>query len=341
MPAEDVAQRLPAPGTPERERGGRARARDHRARRDRRRRARGRHGDALRLPGQGPRARARRPRPELPRPQARRPDRARRRRHADDELRDARRAGRGGRGDRRPPGAATRIVALAADGSLFLDDDGGPSPHAPGHGDLGDALQLSGALERYRRAACARSSCATSTTSARRSTRRWPACTRARRRDHGGARLQAAGRRGGRARAARRRLVALAEAFRVPDDFPHERFPLFNTNTLWIDTRRSRRAPIPGAWPARTWTGARRSSRAARRRAHLVASVALRPRPSRRSQVRFVPVKDPDDLAAAQDQIAAICRERLGSPLIRAPPPVSGEWKRYGWCEPGRCPAEP
>jgi hypothetical protein len=30
---------------------------------------------------------------------------------------------------------------------------------------------------------------------------------------------------------------------------------------------------------------------------------------------RFVPVKDADDLAAAQDQIAAICRERLGLEL--------------------------
>ena len=34
--------------------------------------------------------------------------------------------------------------------------------------------------------------------------------------------------------------------------------------------------------------------------------------PREGAESRFVPVKDADDLAAAQDQIAAICRERLG-----------------------------
>ena len=29
--------------------------------------------------------------------------------------------------------------------------------------------------------------------------------------------------------------LAIAEAFRVPEGFPHEQFPLFNTKTLWID----------------------------------------------------------------------------------------------------------
>ena len=108
--------------------------------------------------------------------------------------------------------------------------------------------------------------------------------------------------------------LALAEAFRVPEGFPHEQFPLFNTNTLWIDlpaldgargihlVRRAQERRRPRGDPVR----------AAGRRAHLVASLALRPRPRDGAGSRFVPVKDEDDLAAAQEQIAAICRERLG-----------------------------
>ena len=54
-------------------------------------------------------------------------------------------------------------------------------------------------------------------------------------------------------------------------------------------------------------TGARRASMIGRnghpsRYAHV---------PREGAESRFVPVKDEDDLAAAQDQIAAICRQRL------------------------------
>ncbi|MBK7582603.1 MAG: UTP--glucose-1-phosphate uridylyltransferase [Myxococcales bacterium] len=38
---------------------------------------------------------------------------------------------------------------LHPDGSLFLDDEGQPSLHAPGHGDLPDALRASGLLARF------------------------------------------------------------------------------------------------------------------------------------------------------------------------------------------------
>lgn len=40
-------------------------------------------------------------------------------------------------------------LRLAPDGNLFLDDQGDPSEHAPGHGDLPDALQRSGLLEEF------------------------------------------------------------------------------------------------------------------------------------------------------------------------------------------------
>jgi UTP--glucose-1-phosphate uridylyltransferase len=40
-------------------------------------------------------------------------------------------------------------LRLTPDGKLFLDADGRPSEHAPGHGDLPDALERSGLLERF------------------------------------------------------------------------------------------------------------------------------------------------------------------------------------------------
>ena len=41
--------------------------------------------------------------------------------------------------------------------------------------------------------------------------------------------------------------LAIAEAFRVPDGFPHDSFPLFNTNTLWIDLS-ALEAPAEYTW---------------------------------------------------------------------------------------------
>ena len=100
----------------------------------------------------------------------------------------------------------------------------------------------------------------------------------------------------------------------MPEGFPHEQFPLFNTNTLWIDVAALK---APGSY---TWYVARKSvdEREAIQLERLIgeltwwqASRYVRvPRDGAAS--RFVPVKDTDDLEAAQEQIAAICRERLG-----------------------------
>ena len=99
----------------------------------------------------------------------------------------------------------------------------------------------------------------------------------------------------------------------MPDGFPHERFPLFNTNTLWIDLP-ALEAPAdsPGASRARAWTTAGRSSSSgwsASSRGGIPSRYVHVSREGAGS--RFVPVKDEDDLAAAEDQIAAIARERL------------------------------
>ena len=119
---------------------------------------------------------------------------------------------------------------------------------------------------------------------------------------------------GGLPGAARGRLARDRRGLPRARGLPARAFPLFNTNTLWIDVAALEAARrlhlVRGAQVA--WTGARRSSSS--------ASSASSPggMPSRYVHVprdgaesRFVPVKDVDDLAAAQEQIAAICRERL------------------------------
>lgn len=206
-------------------------------------------------------------------------------------------------------------LRLRADGTLFIGDDGEPSPHAPGHGDLADALEISGAFERYR-AAGVRTLfvCNVDNVGATLD----PALVGLHRSLGGAVTAELVSKRPGDAGGLPVRRadgsLAIAEAFRVPEGFPHEQFPLFNTNTLWIDVAA---LETPADY---TWSVARKSvdGREAIQLERLVGELtwwhASRyvhvPRDG--AQSRFVPVKDADDLAAAQEQIAAICRERLG-----------------------------
>jgi UTP--glucose-1-phosphate uridylyltransferase len=206
-------------------------------------------------------------------------------------------------------------LRLNADGSLFLGDDGAPSPHAPGHGDLADALRISGAFERYREAGVRTLFvCNVDNVGATLD----PALVGLHQSLGGAVTAELVSKRTGDAGGLPVRRadgsLAIAEAFRVPEGFPHERFPLFNTNTLWIDVAALEQ---PADY---TWSVARKSvdGREAIQLERLVGELtwwhASRyvhvPRDGVES--RFVPVKDTDDLAAAQEQIAAICRERLG-----------------------------
>ena len=316
VPAEDVAHPLPAPGSPEREREAALGPRDHRARRDGGRRARGGHGDAVRLAGQGARARARRARADLPRPQARGSDALRRRDHADDELRDARRAGRGRRGQRRAAGAATR-VAPAGCRRLALPRRRRRALAARARPRRPRATRSSSRARSSATAAtaCARSSCATSTTSARRSIPRSSACTA----QLGGAITaelvsKRPGDAGGAARAARGRLARDRRGLPRAGGLPARAVPALQHEHALDRRRRARgaRPTTPGAWPARSV-----DEREAIQLERLVGELTWW-QPSRYVHVprdgaesRFVPVKDADDLAAAQEQIAAICRERL------------------------------
>jgi UTP--glucose-1-phosphate uridylyltransferase len=205
-------------------------------------------------------------------------------------------------------------LRLEANGALFLGDDGAPSPYAPGHGDLADALQISGAFERYREAGV-RSLfvCNVDNVGATLD----PVLVGLHRSLGGAVTAELVSKRPGDAGGLPVRRadgsLAIAEAFRVPEDFPDERFPLFNTNTLWIDVA-ALEAPAEYTWSvARKSVDGREAIQLERLVGELTWWHASRyvhvPRDGADS--RFVPVKDADDLAAAQEQIAAICRERL------------------------------
>ena len=233
------------------------------------------------------------PRPDLPRPQAGRSDALRRRRHADDELRDARRAGRGRRGhaacSSRRSSCRCACVPTARSSSA--------TTARPRRTRRATATSRTRSSSRARssataQAACARSSSATSTTSARRSIPRSSACTA-----HSAGPSPPSSSPSARATPAGcpvRRAdgsLAIAEAFRVPEGFPHEQFPLFNTNTLWIDVA-ALEAPgrlhlVRGPQVGRRARGD--PARAPRRRAHLVACVALRARAARRRRIALRP----------------------------------------------------
>jgi UTP--glucose-1-phosphate uridylyltransferase len=205
-------------------------------------------------------------------------------------------------------------LRLQADGALFLDE-GAASPYAPGHGDLGDALQLSGALDRYRaRGVRTLLVCNVDNIGATLD----PVLAGLHRELGGAITAELVSKRPGDVGGLPVRRAdgthAIAEAFRVPAGFPHEQFPLFNTNTLWIDVE-AIEAPAHFTWcVARKQVGGREAIQFER----LVGELTWW-HPSRYVHVpregadsRFVPVKDPSNLATAQRQIAAICRERLG-----------------------------
>lgn len=126
-------------------------------------------------------------------------------------------------------------VRLTPDGDLFRDDMGRLSEHAPGHGDLPEALQRSGLLDefisrggRYVMTANLDNLGATLQPAVLGAHMSHPAAVTCEvvdkaERDKGGVPLRVDG-----------RLVVL-EDFRVPDHFDTSRVPVFNTNTFMFD----------------------------------------------------------------------------------------------------------
>lgn len=217
-----------------------------------------------------------------------------------------------GRGDitRAPQFVSLR---LAADGSLFRDAEGAPSPYATGHGDLPEALHAAGLVSAWR-ARGVRTVLVSNVDNIGATVD--PVLYAMHRR--GASRISVelvekiAGDKGGLPVAVDGRLV-LAEAFRLPPGFPQESFPLFNTNTLWIDLD----ALTPDApW---TWCVARKKvdGGEAVQFERLVGELTWW-HPTRWMHVprsgpesRFLPVKDLDELARSAAPIAAVIDARL------------------------------
>lgn len=208
-------------------------------------------------------------------------------------------------------------LRLNPDGSLFHDADGALSPHAPGHGDLPAALRLSGTLDRLR-AAGVRTVLISNVDNVGATL---DPVLAALHRELGGTItvelvVKRAGDRGGIPVRRADGSLALAETFRLPEGFPDDRFPLFNTNTLWVDL------PALEGDHDWTWSVARKTvdGREAIQLERLVGELTWWNEtryvkvPRDGPESRFVPVKDREDLSAAQAQIREIWRKRLTTP---------------------------
>jgi UTP--glucose-1-phosphate uridylyltransferase len=209
-------------------------------------------------------------------------------------------------------------LRLQRDGSLFFEDDGLPSLYSTGHGDLPAALQASGTIARWREKGVQTALIMNV--------------------DNLGASVDPAlfglhqtlggtitaelvpkrpGDKGGVA-AMHEGQVKLCEAFRLPKDFPHDKIPTFNTNTLWINVDALAREE--DRW---TWCVAKKNvdGREAIQFERLVGEMTWWHRsryvivPRDGSESRFLPVKDIVDLEQSRAQFEAVLHQRLGLKL--------------------------
>lgn len=212
-------------------------------------------------------------------------------------------------------------LRLRPDGTLFRDDEGAPSPYAPGHGDLPDALAASGTLARLRAKGVKTVLMSNVDNVGATIDPVLFAMHQA-----SGARISVElvakekGDRGGLPVSVDGRLV-LAETFRLPKGFPDQDFPLFNTNTLWIDLD-ALEGDAPWTW---CFTRKKVGGLDAVQIERLVGELswwhptAWLHVPRRGAASRFLPVKDLDELRGRRDEIAAVLRERLGLTLAGSP----------------------
>jgi UTP--glucose-1-phosphate uridylyltransferase len=225
--------------------------------------------------------------------------------------------------DEPPPGAAVVTLApqfvslrLTPGGDIFLTDEGVPSPHSTGHGDLPEALAAAGTLAAWR-AAGVRTVLVSNVDNLGATVD--PTLFAMHR--ESGARVSVelvekrSGDRGGLPVLRDDRLV-LAETFRLPAGFPDQEFPLFNTNTLWVDLDALESA---APW---TWCAARKSveGRDAIQFERLVGELTWWHEtqylhvPREGAASRFLPIKEFDDLARSRDALVAmIAAQRAGA----------------------------
>jgi UTP--glucose-1-phosphate uridylyltransferase len=203
-------------------------------------------------------------------------------------------------------------LRLGLDGEIFLGKDGQPSPYAPGHGDLTFALRASGALARFRGAGgkllfmsnvdnlgatLDPAVIGAHLTHGRAVT---VETVRKERGDAGGAPARVDG------------VLQIVEGFRFPPDYKQEQLTVFNTNTFVFDA-----AAIDRDFPL-TWFCVKKKvdgvdvlqfeRLVGEVTAFLPSSFLVVPRHGNES--RFEPVKDLEELAARQGQLAALLAAR-------------------------------
>lgn len=203
-------------------------------------------------------------------------------------------------------------LRLTPEGELFRENDGKPSPYAPGHGDLTFALRRSGVLERFRKqggellfmsnvdnvvatldpaviGSHLESGCAITVELVDKE----PG-------DKGGAPARVDGK------------LQIVEAFRFPEDFDQDRISVFNTNTFVLDAE-----AIDRDFDL-SWFAVRKTvdGREAVQFEHLVGQLtAFLPSfylrvPRDGDDSRFQPVKDPEELERRRRDIARALRAR-------------------------------
>jgi UTP--glucose-1-phosphate uridylyltransferase len=202
-------------------------------------------------------------------------------------------------------------VRLTPTGDVFFEDDGSPSLYAPGHGDLTFALRASGVLSRFRASGGellfmsnvdnlgATLDAAVVGAHLESGAKVTVECAPKEPGDKGGAPARVDGK------------LQIVESFRFPEGFDQDAIPVFNTNTLVLDA-----AAIDRDFDL-TWFAVEKkvNGRDAIQFEHLVGELTAF-LPSSFLEVartgpdgRFLPAKDPEELARRRDDI----REALTS----------------------------
>ena len=213
-------------------------------------------------------------------------------------------------------------LRLTREGRLFRGEDGSPSTYATGHGDLPDALRRSGLLERFiarggKYVAIANLDNLGATIDsallgafAARGAELMVEVTPKVAGDRGGIPVWADAV-DGRGRTARR--LQVLEEFRLPAGFDAAAVRVFNTNTFLVRADSLSRAQVRWNWfEVEKKVDDRVAVQFERLLQELTAAIpatyARVPREGAAS--RFLPVKDHEELAARQDDIAAVARSR-------------------------------
>jgi UTP--glucose-1-phosphate uridylyltransferase len=205
-------------------------------------------------------------------------------------------------------------LRLTPSGDVFRGEDGAASPHSTGHGDLPEALAAAGLLDAWR-AAGVRTVLVSNVDNVGAVVD--PTLFAMHRRSAAEVTVELvekrAGDRGGLPVLRDGRLV-LAETFRLPSGFPDQDFPLFNTNTLWVDID-ALTGPRPWTWCAARKTVEGRETIQFERLVgeltwwHETRYVHVSREGSRS---RFLPIKELEDLERHRDALDAIIAARRG-----------------------------